>query len=239
MIVVPQKAITWSNVGSSRIECHFLLFRDVEEMPGDQLRGQPAQVEALATAQDRSWNFLRLGRGEEEFHVLRRLLQRLEKGIKGCRGEHVHLVDQVDLIRAASRCVGGILTERADALHAVIARPINLHHIKAASLGDLYTGVAGPARIVRRPVQAIQGLGQDARRRGLADPTGTHKEIGLRKSAPLDRILEGASDVLLTDHLLELLRTVFSGKDAVAHRRKNLPMPLRKVERPSQKITVG
>ena len=169
--------------------------------------------------------------------MLGRLLQRLEKGVEGRRGEHVHLIDQVDLVGAAGRRVGRVLSERADTLHAVIARPIDFHHVKAASLRDLDTGVAGAARIVRRTVQTIQRFGQYASRGCLANPAGTDKEIGLCKTASLDRVLESAGDVFLTNHLLELLRSVFSGKDAVAHKCMSLLRPLRKVEWRSSKIT--
>jgi hypothetical protein len=46
---------------------------------------------------------------------------------------------------------------------------------------------------------------------------GAHKEVGLGETASFDRILECPGDMLLTDNLLKALRTVFSGKDSVAH----------------------
>ena len=79
--------------GGSRIEGDVLALRDVEQVIGDELRREPAEIEALATAQDRGGNLLRLGRGEEELHVLGRLLERLEQGIEGRGAEHVHLID--------------------------------------------------------------------------------------------------------------------------------------------------
>jgi hypothetical protein len=43
------------------------------------------------------------------------------------------------------------------------------------------------------------------------------EDVTVSGAALLDRILQSASDVLLPDNFRELLRTVFSGKDLVAH----------------------
>jgi hypothetical protein len=55
------------------------------------------QVEALAAREDRRQHLLRIGRGEDELHVRRRLLERLQQRVERRRREHVHLVDDVDL----------------------------------------------------------------------------------------------------------------------------------------------
>jgi hypothetical protein len=48
-------------------------------------------------------DLVRLGRREDELHVRRRLLERLQQRVEGLRGEHVHLVDDVDLVAVALR----------------------------------------------------------------------------------------------------------------------------------------
>ena len=62
------------------------------------LRCNPAQIKALAAAEDGRQDLVRLGRREEEFHMWRRLFQRLEQGVEGLFRQHVHFVDDVDLV---------------------------------------------------------------------------------------------------------------------------------------------
>lgn len=211
--------------GSSGLQGDPLVFCDIEKMARNLFSGESAQIEALATAQDRGRHLLCLGRGKEELHMVGRFLKRLEQGVEGRRREHMNLIDQVDFVGTARRSVGGILTQGTDALDTVIARPIDLHDIETASLGDLDTGIADAARIVRGAVLvglAVQRLGEDACRRGLPDAARPDKKISLGEAISRDRVLKRPGDVLLADDLLEFLRSVFSCKDAVAHRKRNL-----------------
>ena len=219
--------------GGSGIECDLLVLGDVQQMVGDEFRRQSPQVEALASAEDGGRHLLRLGRGEEELHVLRGLFQRLEQRVEGRGREHVHLVDEVDLVRSAGRGVGGVLAKRADAVDAVVARPVDLHHVETATLGDLDAGIAGAAGIVGRLAlvgETVEGLGQDACRGGLPDAAGTDEEVGLREPLAGDRVLERPGDVFLAHDLLEALGTVFAGEDSVAHGGRKLKAPVEKVE---------
>ena len=55
---------------------------DFEEMLFDQRNGNAFEIEALAPAENGGGDFFDVGRGENEFHVRRRFLERLEKRIK-------------------------------------------------------------------------------------------------------------------------------------------------------------
>ena len=157
--------------------------------------------------------------------MIGRLLECLEQGVEGTATEHVDLVDQVDLEGAACRGVGGVLTQSPYIIHAGVAGGIDLHDIETPSFGDLDAGIADTTGIVGGTVRVgltVQGLGENACRGGLPDATRSDKEIGLGESIPPDRVLESSGDVLLADDLLKFLRSVFSCKDAVAHRWQNL-----------------
>ena len=206
--------------GGLRSENDLLVFGNMLQVRRDQFRRQPTEIEPLAAAENRGRHLLCLGRGKEELHVLRRFLQCLEQGVESRGAEHVHLVDEVDLVGAASRSVGGVLAERADALDAVVAGTVDLHHIEATPFGDLDAGIAGAAGVVGRPLTAclaIQRLGQDAGRGCFPDPAGTDKEISLRQPLASDGILQRPGDVFLPDDLFKALGAVFAGEDAVAH----------------------
>ena len=58
------------------------------------------EIEPLAARQDRDRNLLRLGRGEDELHMLGRLFERLQQGVERLLREHVDFVDDVDLVTA-------------------------------------------------------------------------------------------------------------------------------------------
>ena len=62
------------------------------------------------------------------------LLQGLQKGIKGCLGEHVHLVDDVDLESAYLRGEAHLINQLADVVHRLIGGRIQLKNIKAVIL---------------------------------------------------------------------------------------------------------
>ena len=64
---------------------------------GDLLERGALEVEALAAIDDRRHHLLRLGGGEDEDRVRRRLLERLQEGVPGLLGQHVGLVEDVDL----------------------------------------------------------------------------------------------------------------------------------------------
>ena len=74
-------------------------------------------------------DLVRLGGGEEELDVLRRLLQRLQQGVERPGGEHVDLVDVIDLESGAAGPQSGVLPQLADGLDAVVAGPVDLDHV--------------------------------------------------------------------------------------------------------------
>ena len=157
--------------------------------------------------------------------MFRGLFERFQQGVEGGGGEHVHLVDQIDLVGAAGRGICGIFPQRPDTLDAVVAGTVDLKHIETPSLGNLHTGIANAAGIVGRAILAglaVQRLGQNTGGRGLSHPARADKEIRLRETTPRDGVLKSAGDMLLANNLLKTLRSVFSGKNAVAHRGRNL-----------------
>ena len=58
-----------------------------------------------------------------------------------------------------------------------------------------------------------------ARGAGLAAAPRPREEVGVRDAIELDRVLDGADDVLLARHRLEGLRAVFAGENRVTHAR--------------------
>lgn len=149
----------------------------------DEGRGNTAQVEALAAARDGGGNFLRLGRGKDEFHMRRRFLERFEKRVERSRAEHVHFVDEVDFEFPARGRVGGALSEVADIVHPVVAGPVDFDHIQAVAFRDFEASGTLAAGLRSGPGLAVQRLCQNAGGRCFTDASRTDKEVGLGESA--------------------------------------------------------
>ena len=94
------------------------------------------QVEALAARQHRHRHLARLGGGEDELHMLGRLLQRLEQAVEGLLREHVHLVDDVDLVAGGVRLVVGAVDQLADVVDAGVGGRVHLDHVEMPALED-------------------------------------------------------------------------------------------------------
>ena len=216
---VAQSAVRAFRDGMRRrgIERDLFLARDELQMLRDQVCRDAMKIEALAAAQDRGQNFLRLGRGEDELHVRRRLLERLEQGVERRRSEHVHFVDDVDLEMPFARRVTHVVAQLAHLLDAVVARAVDLEHVEAVARRDFLAAIANAARRHGRAVHAIERLRQDARRRSFPDPARADEEIGVGEAVLLDRVLERARHVRLPDEIVERLRPIFSRENLIAH----------------------
>ena len=179
----------------------------------------PAQVKALAARQDGHRHLADLGGGKNELGVRRRLFQRLEQGIERALGQHVHLIDHIDLVARLNRAIAHTVQKIAHIIDASAAGGIQLQHIHVPTIddgaamaalgGQIHTGA-----MLRFAVE-IQGPGQEPRRRGLTDPAhaGQHKGMGYaprRKS-----IGQGADHGLLANQILKGARPIFAGQDLI------------------------
>ena len=68
------------------------------EMADQQLGADPAQIKALTARQHGDRQLARFRGGEDELYVAGRLFQGFQQGIEGLGGEHVHFIDDVDLV---------------------------------------------------------------------------------------------------------------------------------------------
>ena len=113
--------------------------------------------------------FCDLGRGEDELDVRRRLFQRLEQRVERRRREHVDFVDDVDLVARSAGPKLHVLAQLADLVDAVVAGAVDFQDVDVFAGGDGLADVALVARRRRRPLHAVERLGQDAGGAGLAD----------------------------------------------------------------------
>ncbi|KIT14629.1 hypothetical protein jaqu_36610 [Jannaschia aquimarina] len=209
-----------------------LLGRDSGEMVDHHLGFDAPQVEPLTARQDRHRHLADLGGGEDEFHMGRRLFQRLEQRVERAGREHVNLVDDIDLVPRA----GGPIGDRVDDLAHVVDRGvrgrIHFQHVDMPPLGNRHTGLAdaaglgrGAARAVR--ADAVQALGHDPRRRRLSRPPYAGQDKGLRDPVRLEGVAQGADHRILALEVGEGLRAVLARQDLVFGAAHGDPFALR------------
>ena len=101
------------------------------------LGGDATEIKSLAAGMDGLGNLLRVGRRQNEHHMARRLLERLQQRVERCHREHVDLIDDVDLVAPARRrelhAVDDLLTDVVD---AGAACRIELVDVGVLSRGD-------------------------------------------------------------------------------------------------------
>ncbi len=187
---------------------------------GDQRGRQLLQVELQAARQHRHGNLLRVGRGENELDVLRRLLERLQHRVECRLREHVHFVDQVDLVAADRRRVARVVENLAHVVDAGVRRGVELEQVDEATGIDVDAGCARSARRRGDAVgDAVEALGENPRDRRLADAARAGEQVRMVEPAAGERVGQGRDNMLLSRELCECLRPPLAGENLVGHQR--------------------
>ena len=68
--------------------------------------------------------------------MLGRLLERLQQGVEGLLREHVHFVDDVDLVAGDERLVVRAVDQVANVVDAGVGGGVHLDHVEMPALDD-------------------------------------------------------------------------------------------------------
>ena len=197
---------------------------DAAKMLDQRLDLDALQVEALAARQHRHRHLARLGGGEDELHMLGRLFQRLEQAGEGRLRQHVHLVEDVDLVAGEVRLVVGAVDQLANIVDAGMRGGIHLDHVEMPALEDGAAMHALLGHVEGRAIDAgrlvVQRTGDQPRGRGLAHAAHAGEHVGLGDAARGERVPERPHHGLLADQLAEGLGPIFAGQRRMALRRR-------------------
>ena len=119
------------------------------------------KIVPLAPGKDGGGDLLDLRGRQNKDDVGGRLLQRFQQGVERCRGEHVHLVDDIYLIMTGAGGVGCFITQITDIVHAVVGGRVHLHHVQNAAVVDAPADLALTAGVTVLGMQAVDCLGKD------------------------------------------------------------------------------
>ena len=198
------------------------VFSDPGELFLEGLEGDPPQIKSLAAADDGGEDFVGFGGGEEKFHMHWGLFQSFEEGVEGLFGQHVHFVDDVDLIFARRWRVSDRFVDLADVVDAAVGRAVDLEDVERSSGVDVETGWAGIARLeVWGGVAAVQGFGKDAGKGRLPRAAASAEEIGMRQAVVAQGVFQSRNNSVLAYDAGEGLGAVFARNDLVLIFHKN------------------
>ncbi|CAM3641166.1 hypothetical protein NOMA109596_04870 [Nocardioides marinus] len=193
-----------------RLDRHALLLAQLGEVAREQSRRDEPEGVVVGAGADRPDHLVGLGGGEDEPQVRRGLLDQLEQGVEALRGDHVGLVDDVDLVAAAHRREERLLPQVPSVVDATVGGGVDLDDVDRprAATGQVATRVTLPARVGDRALLAVERPRQDARRGGLAAAAGAGEQVGVVDPVVGQGRAQGRRHVVLPDDLVEGLGPV-------------------------------
>ena len=156
---------------------------------------------------------MRVGGSQDEDNMWGRLFEGFQEGVGALPGDHVHLVDYVDLI---AQNVGGVVDPLLEVVHivdAAVASLVDLYDIEGVALIDREAGVAFIAGLAADRALAVDRLGQDTGCAGLAATARAAEQVGMRDPAAFNGIEEGLYYMFLAGYFAECLWTPFTIED--------------------------
>ena len=178
---------------------------------GDIRDGDAVEVVGLAAGKYRGQDLVLLRGAEDEHCVGGRFLEGFEEGVEGLRREHVDLVDDIHAVAPNLRRDLYLLQKGADVIHAVVGCCVELVDVVRAAFLERQAGFAFAAGLHVLPrTGTVYGFGEDAGGAGFTHSAGAAEKVCVCQLTPLDGVLEGAGDIVLTDEGLERVGPVFS-----------------------------
>jgi hypothetical protein len=154
----------------------------------------------LAAGDDGRGDLVEVGGGKDEDGVGRGFLERLEEGVEGALGEHVHFVEEVDLAGEVGRGVGDLLAQLPDVVDAAVAGGVHFDQVKGGAGEDGPAGIAGVARLAIAELAAVDGPGEDAGGRRFAGAARPAEQVGVAHPGAFQSVAQRPRDMLLPDH---------------------------------------
>ncbi len=176
----------------------------LQQLPHRTRRDQPERV-VVRPRPDRRQHLVRLGRGEDEDQVFRRLLHDLEQRVEALRGDHVGLVDDEHPVARFGRGVEGAVPQLTGVVDTVVAGRVQLGDVHAArpARREGHARAALPTRLRGRALDAVERARHDARTGRLAAAARAGEQVRVVDPAGGQRGAQRLGDVVLADDLAE------------------------------------
>ena len=180
----------------------------------------PAQIIALTSGQNSHGHFADFGCGKDEFDVGGRLFQGFQQRVKGAGGEHMHLIDDIDLIAGRGRAILDRIDNFSNVADTGAAGSIHLHHIDMAAFHDrgaMFTDTAGFGGWLSGAIRAdaVHPFGDDPRCGGFAGSADPGHDKCLGDAIGFKGIFQRSHHGVLTDQIGKCLGAVFPRQDLI------------------------
>ena len=146
-----------------------------------------------------------------------RLFERLQQRVERLCRQHVHLVDDVDLVASFGGRELHLLAQVAHLVDAAVRGRVDLEDVERRAVGDLRAALADAAGIGRRPLLAVQRLRENLRRARLARAARPRKKIGMGDAAGRNRLGKRPRYSFLPHEILESARPPLPVERDVSH----------------------
>ena len=136
--------------------------------------------------------------GQDKNGVFWRFFQGLQKSIEGRLGEHMDLINNINLVLACLRGNAYLIYQTSDIVHRVVGSRIKFKNIEGKILIFPF-----------RPI-LVDLFGQNTGTGGFAHTSWTAEQQGLGQMVVLDGIEQGIGNGRLAHNILECLGSIFS-----------------------------
>ena len=119
------------------------------------------KIETLGAREHGLRHFLRVRRGQNKKHMLRRFLQCFQERVEGFCRQHVHFVDDVDFAFAHAWRKAHLLTDASDLVDAAVGGGVDLDHVEKTVFVDGTTVFAGVAGFAVLRIETVDGFRED------------------------------------------------------------------------------
>ncbi len=145
----------------------------------------------------------------------RRLFDGLQQRVESLARDLVRFVDDEDLVAVARGLIADVLAQFAHLIDAAIRCRVDFDHVDRSAGRDFEAARADAAGLIGRAFFAVEAAGDDARGGGLAGAALAGKDVAVRDAVLRDRVAQSGVDVLLVQHIVERLGTIFARDDLV------------------------
>ena len=193
------------------------LFHQLPHPVRNGFNGNPLEIIPLAAGQNGDGDLVHLRGCQNENHVRGRFFQGFQQRIERSYGEHMHLVDDVNLIFSLCRGVGHLIHNFPDVVHTVVGCRVDFNHVHAGARCDGAAASALPTGRAVHRMLTVDGFRKNFRYGCLSCPSCSAEQIGVTDSFSRYLVLQCRNNVVLSLYVLKTLRAKFTVKSCIRH----------------------
>ncbi len=196
--------------GGAVVERDVLLIRHIEQPVGDGARRNAVEIKPLTARLDGEHDLVDFCCCEDEHDMLWRLLEDFEQCVEGLGGEHMHLVDDIDLVTALVGRALHLVDDAADVVDLAVRGSVHLKYVDGGAVVDLTADLTFAAGTSVLRIETVDSLGKQLGAGGFACAARACEKIGMADAVIFQLIAERRRDMLLSRDVVKGFGTPLS-----------------------------